>query len=130
MAKILSLVACYVRDFTIYVFLMLMISGINVHLLECQPIRPAAIYLSLCTLVYSFSDDNLSKYQWNFTILGICIDIVEICFGVANGQIHQLLTDLSASNSPCFYFQMITRIKVNRFSPNMVCALILWRSGL
>ena len=34
-----------------------------------------------------FLDDNLSKRQWIFTKLGICIDIVEIGFGIANGQI-------------------------------------------
>ena len=32
----------------------------------------------------SFSDDNLSKYQWIFTKLGMCIDIVENPFGIAN----------------------------------------------
>ena len=35
----------------------------------------------------SFPDDNLCKYQWIFTRLGMCIDIVEIWFGIANGQI-------------------------------------------
>ena len=34
-----------------------------------------------------FQDDNMSKHQWIFTKLGICIDILEICFGIANGQI-------------------------------------------
>ena len=29
-----------------------------------------------------------------------------------------------------FRFQMITRVNINGFSPNLVCALILWRSGL
>ena len=29
----------------------------------------------------SFPDDNLSKHQWIFTKLGMCIDIVEIWFG-------------------------------------------------
>ena len=28
-------------------------------------------------LVFSFLDDNFSKYQWIFTKLGVCIDIVE-----------------------------------------------------
>ena len=28
--------------------------------------------------VFSFLDYNLSKYQWIFTKLGMCIDIVEI----------------------------------------------------
>ena len=29
-----------------------------------------------------------------------------------------------------FRFRMITRVNINGFSPNLVCALILWRSGL
>ena len=37
--------------------------------------------------VCSFPDDNLSKHQWIFTKLGMCIDIVDIWFGIANGQI-------------------------------------------
>ena len=37
--------------------------------------------------VFSFPDDNFSKHQWIFTKLGMCIDIVEICFGIANAQI-------------------------------------------
>ena len=36
---------------------------------------------------FSFLDDNLSKHQWIFTKFGICIDIMEIWFGIANGQI-------------------------------------------
>ena len=36
---------------------------------------------------FSFPDENLSKHQWIFTKLGMCIDIVEIWFGIANGQI-------------------------------------------
>ena len=34
----------------------------------------------------SFPDDNLSKHQWIFTKLGMCIDVVEIWFGIANGH--------------------------------------------
>ena len=37
--------------------------------------------------VLSFPDDNLSKYQWIFTKLGMCIDIMKISFGIANRQI-------------------------------------------
>ena len=37
--------------------------------------------------VFLFLDDNLSKNQWIFTKIVMCIDIVEICFGIANGQI-------------------------------------------
>ena len=36
---------------------------------------------------FSFTDDNLCQHQWIFTKLGMCIDIVEIWFGIANGQI-------------------------------------------
>ena len=43
-----------------------------------------SVRLSIC---YSFPDDNLSKHQWIFTKLGMCIDIVDIWFGIANGQI-------------------------------------------
>ena len=34
---------------------------------------------------FSFPDDNLSKHQWIFTKLGMCIDIVDIWFGISNG---------------------------------------------
>ena len=37
--------------------------------------------------VISFMVDNLSTYKWIFTKLGICINIVEILFEIANGQI-------------------------------------------
>ena len=44
------------------------------------------------TSVFSFLDDNLSKShlsksQWIFSKLGLCSDVVEVCFGIANGQI-------------------------------------------
>ena len=56
---------------------------------------------SLCIL---FPDDNLSKHQWIFTKIGLCIDIVEIWFGIADGQIHQILMELSAQDKPIFSF--------------------------
>ena len=40
--------------------------------------------------IFSFPDDNLSKRQWIFTKLGMCIDIMEIWFGSANGQISSI----------------------------------------
>ena len=45
-------------------------------------VRPSACR----TFVVSFQDDNLSEYQRIFTKLGVCIDIVEIWFGIANIQ--------------------------------------------
>ena len=50
------------------------------------------------TPIFSFPDDNLSKHQWIFIKLGMCIDIVEIWFGIANG------TELSARDTPIFSF--------------------------
>ena len=37
---------------------------------------------------------------------------------------------LDVRSSVHFEFRMITRVNINGFSPNFVCALILWRSGL
>ena len=39
------------------------------------------------TSIFSFPDDNLCKCQGILTKLGTCIDIKEIWFGIANGQI-------------------------------------------
>ena len=47
-------------------------------------VRPSVVCPSVR---FSFLDDNLSKHQWIFTKYGMCIDIVEIWFGIANGQI-------------------------------------------
>ena len=37
--------------------------------------------------IFSFPGENLSKFQGILTKLGTCIDIKEIWFGIANGQI-------------------------------------------
>ena len=39
------------------------------------------------TPIFSFPDGYLSKRQWIFTKLAVCIDIVEIWMGIAKGQI-------------------------------------------
>ena len=41
----------------------------------------------VCRPLFSFPGDNSSKCQWIFTKLRMCIDIVEIWFGNATGQI-------------------------------------------
>ena len=43
---------------------------------HCQSVHP--YFVSGC--------DNLSKHQWVLTKLSMCIDIVEVWFGIANGQ--------------------------------------------
>ena len=46
------------------------------------------------------------------------------------GKFHQFLTELSACNTSIFSFPGNIRVNINPFSSNLVCALILWRSGL
>ena len=46
---------------------------------------------------FSFPDDNLSKHQWIFTKLGMCIDIVEIWFVIATGQISSIFDGVNCS---------------------------------
>ena len=62
---------------------------------------------------FSFPDDNLSTHQWIVTKLGtcMCIDIVEIWFGIANGQILSNFYGVicpRVETHPYFRFQMIT----------------------
>ena len=48
------------------------------------------------------------------------------------GKFRQFLTELSVCDRSVFFFhfQMITSVNISGFSPNLVCALILWRSAL
>ena len=43
--------------------------------------------------IFLFLDNNLSNYQWILTKLGMCIDIVKVWFGIANGQISALVAE-------------------------------------
>ena len=45
---------------------------------------------------FSLPDDSIVTYQWIFTKLAMCIDIIEVCSGNANGQISLILIELSA----------------------------------
>ena len=59
--------------------------------------------------IFSFLADNLSKHEWIFTKLGICIDIVEIWFGIANGQILSKFDGvLCPRHAHIFVFQKMT----------------------
>ena len=42
------------------------------------------------TPIFSFAGNNLSKCQWILTKLNMCIDIMEIWFVIANGQIWSI----------------------------------------
>ena len=57
----------------------------------CPPYVHLYFHLSFVRpSVFSFLYDNLSKFQWIFTKLDVCIDIVEIWFGIANGQFSSI----------------------------------------
>ena len=49
------------------------------------------------TPILSSPDDNLTKHQWIFIKLGMFIDIVEIWFGIANGQISSIFDGVICS---------------------------------
>ena len=69
---------------------------------------------------------QFSKCQWIFTKLGTCIDIVEILFGIANGQVLSICDSCLSVTQQHFRFRTMTRINLGGFSPNLICALILW----
>ena len=112
---------------------------------SCQCVRPSVCRTFFCPYFLS-GGDNLKKCQWSFTKLGVCIDMVEIWFGIVMEKFRQFLKELSARCKSvlfflfvflfvfcccCFFFhfRMIILVNVNGFSPNVVCALIFWRSA-
>ena len=73
--------------------------------------------LSVCLSIvhpsvrFSFPDDNLSKHQWIFTKSGVCIDIMEIWYGIANGQIS---SNFDGVICPFFFFFFILGQKLSK----------------
>ena len=62
-----------------------------------------SVHLSvICPSIFVFQDDNWSECQWIFTKLGLCIAILEIWFGIANGKFCQFLKELSAHDMSDF----------------------------
>ena len=63
--------------------------------------------LSVCLSIvhpsvrFSLPDDNLSKHQWIFTQSGVFTDIMEIWYGIANGQIS---SNFDGIICPIFFF--------------------------
>ena len=83
------------------------------------------------TTIFLFPNENLSKCQWIFTKLSMCIDIMEIWFGITNGQTATILKSVICLwHIHIFCFWTITWVNLNRFWPNLIWALALWRSDL
>ena len=81
--------------------------------------------------VFSFPDDNFNKYQWIFTNLVRPLIFLESCFGFANGQILSIFYRVNCLwHIPPYFHLRTSWVNLNGFSPNLICALILWRSGL
>ena len=71
------------------------------------------------TPIFSFPDDNLSKHCRIFTRLGMCIDIVEIWLGIANGQILSNFDGvICPRHAHIFVFRTITS-KCQRILPKL-----------
>ena len=72
-----------------------------------------------------------SECQWIFTKLGLCIEIVKISFWITNGRTLSVFDRVIFPRQVCIFFRFrtITWVNINRFSPNSVCALILYISG-
>ena len=77
--------------------------------LELLMVKFSRSYMPETRPIFSFLDDNLSKHQWNFTKLCVCLDIVEIWFGIANGQISSNFDGvICPRHAHIFVFRMIT----------------------
>ena len=58
----------------------------------------------LCQSFFSFPEDNLCKYQWIFPKLGMCIDIMEILFGIAGRPILSIFDRVFCPHISVFSF--------------------------
>ena len=71
-----------------------------------------SILQSVCLAIFSFPDTDWSKRQWIFAKLGMCIDIVEIWSGIANGQISSIFNRVTyPSHNIVSLFDFFQKIK-------------------
>ena len=87
------------------------------------------VFVCLCTTVrtffFSFLGNYLSKCQWIVTKLSVGINIVEIWFGIANGQILSVFDRVIRPRHVHIVPLRIFLVNTNGVSSNLVCALIL-----
>ena len=60
------------------------------------------------TTIFSSPFDNVSKYQWIFTKLDMCIDIVAIWFEIGNSQNLSIFDSYLHATRPNFCFLTIS----------------------
>ena len=116
----------------------------------CFPL-PLSICLPACLPIFAwFLLSNVNSFWWIYSNFAYSLGVSS--FGFANGQISSIFIphhtivaryygftlDIPVCQSvrctsihpSIFLLRMITWININGFSPNLVCALILWISGL
>ena len=81
----------------------------------CQSVHLSSIRPYFCT--FYIPPHNIGRVLW-YHVGCLCV-----------GPSFRLSV-VCPSICPYFHFWMITWVNINRFSPNLVCVLILWRSGL
>ena len=87
--------------------------------------------LSACYMsIFSFPDNNLSKCQWIFTKLGMCIDINRGGWRLLMGKFHLYLMGYLLATRPYFHFWIITWVNISGFSSNLFVHWYLLRSSL
>ena len=82
-------------------------------------VRPSVRLSLVRSSVFSFPDDNLSKYLLIITKLNMCIDILEIWYRIVNGQISSIfyfyLPPYDSSEVFQFTFLFVTCLIRNDF---------------
>ena len=124
--------------------LLLMYTRITIYGLVKKSVMPLFIFwISLLLDLELNIKDNLLVFRWELIVLLL----LQICFfipaphnsgGVLWFHVGRPWVRPSVHPSVChtsvrpsvFRFRMITWVNINEISPNLVCALFLWRSGL
>ena len=81
-------------------------------------------YLPVAHLYFHFWTIT-SKYRWIFAKLGMCIEIMEIHFGIANGQIPSIFHSYLPAIHQYFTFRTITWVNQWIFTKFDMCIYIV-----
>ena len=79
------------------------------------------------TLVFLFLDDNLSKFQWIFSKPGMCVDIMEIWFGIAKRSISSIFDRVFCLQHIRIFDRVICTWHDNLETICMKCQILFFR---
>ena len=74
--------------------------------------------------IFLFTNNYLNKCKQIFTKLGMCIDIIEIWFGIAYAQILSIFDSCLPATCPYFHLQKITSVNINGFLQNLCINIV------